>query len=439
MVKEKSEIQFLNTQFVWENWYIEKRFKNYNKMEEATEKEKDELVKKVVLRNNFLLRRNVDLAFRNLIYSKIKSDKKIFLEIKRIFLNILSNVVIDQKEIDEFLGKDGYSVLLPTDSSEEKANKLRARHKLTQNYFQHLIDKKSQEGDYDSALILTRIKEEFFTGRYSITNLFASSDSYSKNSSLRKYNYKAKAFAIKYINNYRLYRNFGELTPEFHNYLNQLSDIIAQKFINSISNIVFNILEVQKTLKNLLHYIKLIKDLLAIASEYYFTKLPIQDQISLLNQKTDLGDTIQEYLDTNPKIEKFEWQIISLALQFSGYYDLALNMFLEYERKNKKIDDLFKYYLFDSIATLYKFNENYPKALEYYLKAHKMIEKTPNWLVQANPFDIIEIIKKNPENTPQEYKRAISLKNIGECYGHTGDKSKMILYFNKVEKIAKSL
>lgn len=377
-----------------------------------------------------------------MIYSNIKKNKKIFLLIKKTFLKILADVLLDQDEINQILRESnyGYEVLLPIDSFEDCQRKLQAWHELSQLYFKHLIDKEIENGDTQSASILYSVKEEFLRGTYSISRIYASEDPYSKRAFLLKYNLMAKSYAILTIQNYILYINFSRILPPFHKYLNELSDIFAKDFINKIINITFEILEVEKSEENILHHTKLIKDLLAIASEIYFTSLSLEVQITLLNQKCDLGDLIKEFLNSNPRIEIFEWNLISFALTSSGYYDLALEMCLVYLRKNKNIDDSYKFLLFDSIASIYKLKENFSKALQYYLIANKMVETSLNWPVQTNPFDIFDLTSKSEsEKLPLDYKKAISLKNIGECYGHLNQRKKMFLHFNQVQIIAKNL
>ena len=101
---------FMKIHFTWINWCLENRKKVRKRISGATEEERIEIAKHEGLDNAFLIRRLKDVAFQNLIYYKILSDRDIYRKIMPKLTEILSKNVMYSEDIIELLKKDGLIV-----------------------------------------------------------------------------------------------------------------------------------------------------------------------------------------------------------------------------------------------------------------------------------------------------------------------------------------
>lgn len=78
----------LNIHFIWLIWKLNYRLELRKKIKKGTEAEKELIAKHLGLENPFLLKRQINIGFRNLIYTKISEKPKIKREIIGRFYHI---------------------------------------------------------------------------------------------------------------------------------------------------------------------------------------------------------------------------------------------------------------------------------------------------------------------------------------------------------------
>jgi len=145
-------IDFMKIHFTWINWCLENRKKIRKRISEATEEERIEIAKHEGLDNTFLIRRLRDVAFQNLIYYKILSNRDIFRKIMPKLTEILSKNVMYSEDIMELLKKDGLkaNVIYPFDTPIESSLKMEGTNISAINYLRLLLRHYIEEDDLEN-------------------------------------------------------------------------------------------------------------------------------------------------------------------------------------------------------------------------------------------------------------------------------------------------
>lgn len=93
--------------YTWDLWKLNYRKSLRQKILQSDDDRKVEIAKEIGLEYPFLLKRQVNMGFRNLIYYMIISDKKHFRKILAELMKLISIYVMDQEEIERILSGEG--------------------------------------------------------------------------------------------------------------------------------------------------------------------------------------------------------------------------------------------------------------------------------------------------------------------------------------------
>jgi hypothetical protein len=108
--------------YAWDLWKLQYRKQIREKILNSSESEKIEIAKELGLEDPFLLRRQVHMGFRNLVFYKILHDKKLYREILSEVVKIISENIMDKNEIDGVLAGDSprAELKMPNYTQEER-------------------------------------------------------------------------------------------------------------------------------------------------------------------------------------------------------------------------------------------------------------------------------------------------------------------------------
>ncbi|MGQ4876300.1 MAG: tetratricopeptide repeat protein [Promethearchaeia archaeon] len=438
------ERKSLDLHFVWEEWSAKERKKYYLKIQEASDEEKEIIAKELTLLNAFLLKRVHNIAFHNYIYSQIEKDEELLFSIKRVFLKILSRVAMKEKHIQEAINKNSIKLKPIISRDLEKiSNILDENEQSTLLFFEKKIEESLKNNKLEDAIIYESFLKEYETKISHIEDLFIPSFPYKGIIPPQKYKYLSYSFLITNLRNYQIYKKLSLFYKlNFLSEINELSELFSKSFTKKILNIIFEYHDIEKNIENFLNYNILINDLLSIASRIYFCRLKFNDKIKLLNKQISLYDLAENIQMNSIEFDYFQCKNVLTALQFSGYLKIAIFLAQKYFKTHfKDLNDEFKYNFLDTLATLYKFNENYQQSLKYYKEAYKWIDKITPYKNLIDPFNLNEILdlKEDALKCSMKTRKAIALKNIAEAYGHIENKTQMEKYFNKVNELIKKV
>lgn len=424
----------LDIDYVWEEWNIRCRRDLIIKIQNANEQEKINIAKEQELINAFLLKRNWDHGLRNFVYSQIENDPRMLLKIKKEWLQIVSNQMITDHNGEETQKKDSHTNnIFQTDSLNKIIKKFKSINQKSIEYFKERLEKSQDENDLETAQAAEILIREYSLGTFSITGLYAEPFIYSKDSRPQKYHYISNSFLISTLRNYMVYWSLDNDMPIS---MGEFSELLARNLHKKIYDLLFDFFEISPSKEGILRKTKVMKDLTSIASQIYFESLKREEKVDLLNQNFGIRFIIEKIRSSEIVLELMEWNLLIFNLKNNGYIKLAIELLKSHiEKKFFEIEEKYKFWFLDMLATLYRSLNNHEAAFEYYKRAHKWVPKSIKW-------DNIAFIKtlsyQFEENTghSKNYYKAISLKNVGESYGYLGDLKIKDEFFKKVEKIA---
>ena len=100
---ESNNIKYMKIHFTWINWSLENRKSIREKISQATEDERMDIAKHAGLDNEFLLRRNKDVVFKNIIYNRILTNKEIYRRVMPKVTEILPKTLHMQIKLQNYL------------------------------------------------------------------------------------------------------------------------------------------------------------------------------------------------------------------------------------------------------------------------------------------------------------------------------------------------
>lgn len=417
---EEKQINVMKLDYAWDLWKLDYRKSLRKKILQTDEETKVKIAKELGLEYPFLLKRQVHLGFRNLIYYKIISNKKHYRKILAELTKIISNYIIDQEEIERILSGEGLwaELKMPYDTFRERRNKDMSNQVKRVIFMENLLKHKLILGDLEDVLLISaELNELTATRSYtrSIAPFFAERVISHNIDAHKKYDYTMRAYATLKLKNYRRYVNFGE---EIAPHLQGMKEILGQSIKLKIINQVFSVFEIEKTPEMYLHYHKFIQNLLTIGSWIFFNTLDLKEKLEVLNREFGVKDFINFIIHHNISIDKSVWSLLIDTLSDNKYFQEALNL-MEYFRKTLflSFNRFEKGEFYHALGRLYYFLRKYDKAIE-------------------NNSRFIELLK-DQENADQKIIHALII--IGESHAHLGDQDKMEENFNEAIKIGGNL
>lgn len=108
--------------YAWDLWKLNYRKSLRQRILQSDKERKVEIAKEIGLEYPFLLKRQVNMGFRNYIYYMIISDKKHYRKILAELMKLISTYIMDQEEIERILSSEGLwsELKMPLDTYEER-------------------------------------------------------------------------------------------------------------------------------------------------------------------------------------------------------------------------------------------------------------------------------------------------------------------------------
>ena len=406
--------------YAWDLWKLSYRKSLRQKILQSDNDRKVEIAKEIGLEYPFLMKRQVNVGFRNLIYNMIISDKKQYRKILAVLMKLVSTYIMDQEEIERILSGEGLwsELKMDPDTYDEKKGKDMLNQLKRAFFMKHLLELKLSVGDLEECLLIsTELNELTATSSYSLTiaPYFAERVISYNIDANKKYDYIMKGHGALNLKNYRRYVNFGEeITPHLPN----IKEILGYKIKLKIINQVFGVFEVEKSPEMFLHYHQFIQNLLAIGSWVFFNTLDLKERLKLLNREFGVKKFINYIIDKNIQIEKSFWALIIDDLSNSEYYQEALKL-MKYLQKTlfPSFNRLEKSEFFHSLGILYYNLKSFTKAIEYFS----------------------QYIKLEGDQRYKNQKSIQALILIGECYAKLDHQILMDEKFNNAMNVAENL
>ncbi|MHA1414565.1 MAG: hypothetical protein ACTSO4_18360, partial [Promethearchaeota archaeon] len=403
--------------YVWDLWKLEYRKKLRQKILQSDEEDKVKIAKEIGLEYPFLLKRQVNIMFRNLIYSMIISDKKHYRKIIAELMKLISTYIMTQEEIERILSGEGLwsELKMWFDSLEEQKAKDISNQFKRVIFMENLLKLKLSTGDLEETLlILTELNELTSTHSYNFTIApYYAERIISYNIDMnKKYDYMMRAYGALNLKNYRRYINFDQNIPP---HLSDIKEILGYPIKLKIINLVFNVLEVEKSPEMYLYYHQFIQNLLAIGSWIFFNKLALKEKLQLLNREFGVRDFINFIIDGKISIEKSIWMLIVNTLSDNEYHKEALKL-MKYFQENlfPSFNKIEKSKFFHTLGKLYFKLKDFNKAIESFSKYFKLIG----------------------ENEEKDQQYVQTLIDFGVCWAYIDDKNKMDEKFKEAINIA---
>jgi len=430
-----ANFNFMRIHFTWINWSLEYQKSFRNRILKSSEEERIEIAKHLGVDNAFLIRRNKDVAFKNLIFYRILSDKEIYRKVMPKISEILTQSIMYEEDIIRSLESKvpKANMISPIDTPLEIFEKLAGTDFYAIKYLQQLLKYYLDNEDIENAANVQSYLKEYSTSRFFVSELFITSFPYEESSHPVLYEFILKSFLVENLDNNVLY---DTTEKPFYYHPIDLENLFAYPLKEKLRVLVFQVLDVEESVETISQYPMFFNNLLSVASMLYFTDLSLEEKLKLLNTKFELNDLITLLHKYDFKWDFWIWKLANSYLNKNGFHDLALDMYqIILDSYLDKVEDSEKYSLFESLATVYRNLKNYEKAILYYEKAY-------NWINQASLRSFFKDIKGATYDKPEynlEYQRGVCLKNIGECYGHFGNLDKMKEFFLRVEELIHSL
>ncbi len=429
-----SNLNFMRIHFTWINWSLEYQKTFRNKILKTSEEERIEIAKHLGLDNSFLIRRNRDVAFKNLIFYRILSDKEIYKKVMPKISEILAQSIMYEEDIITSLEAKvpKANMISPIDTPSEILKKLSGTNSYAINYLQQLLKYYLNKEDLENAANVQSYLKEYKTSRFYVSELFRTVFPYEEDSHPVLYEFILKSFLLENLDNSVLY----DVENPFIYHPVDLENLFAYPLKEKLRMNVFQVLDVEESVDTVSQYPMFFNNLLSVASMLYFTDLSLEEKLNLLNTKFEFDDLISLLQKYEYKWDFWIWKLATSYLNKNGFYDLALDIYLIIlDSYMDQVNDSEKYSFFESLATVYRNLKNYEKAIFYYEKAYK-------WIKQASLSSFFRDIKGSTQDKPEfnlDYQKGVCLKNIGECYGQFGNTVKMNEIFLQAEEVIGSL
>ena len=435
---DQNTLDYMKIHFTWIDWCLEHNLEVRKRITTALEEERVQIALEESLKNMFLLRRMKDVAFQNLIYYKILTDKNQFRNIIPKITEILSkNIMYEDEVVQAFSdGVPSANSTMPFDSLEEisrshlhtNMNVIRYLHGLLQYYI--------QKEDIENMVNVKNYLTEYLTNTFNVNELFTSTFVYSGKSYPVAYERISKAFLVENLKNYSLYEVPNE-DRSLH-FRNQLSGLFAHPLKEKLRQLAFQILEVEETPGMILEYPTFFNHLLSVASVLYFNSLDLDTKLELLNSQFELDDLIELLSEYDYAWDFILWKITISYLHRTGFNVLALKIVkIILDKYLSNVDTEYKYFLYETKGCIHRDLEEYEKSLEAFKLALEWADQSLNYALERD-YHTNEGYQNDPGTSPA-YRKSVTLKNIGEAYGHLDKKEEMKSYFSQVENSLKDL
>ncbi|MGQ4875692.1 MAG: hypothetical protein ACP6IY_16625 [Promethearchaeia archaeon] len=424
--------------FAWIDYCIERRKNLRKNLLNATEAERLEIIKNFALYNSFLLKRERNFVFSNLVYSKMLKEPDFKSKIKPKLYKIISERFITEDELQELVSSGALKVYPSLDI--ESQDSILKKFDLTNSDATHYLKEKEyfflEKGDLDGAMAARNLFKEYSPpGFFTLNDLFT-------DRLLAKYSIhplKYDKFYLQYIfltiKNFSLYNLPNNLKSLF--FLPELKNKFVEDLIIKLNQFIFDNLELIPSIELSIIYAPLINHLLSIASSMYFENLQLEDKLQMLNENLTIDMLIDRIKEIEIKENYNIWIQVATIFNKNGTPEFGLKIMKILEQKwmdYVKVED--KYLFFDTLATIYRNLQSYNEALHYYKLAWKHIEHSKPYIKMSSIENFLKIKEKERKfYYSLEYRKGVCLKNLGEIYGHLNNHHKKIELFEKVVKI----
>lgn len=427
----------LKIHFMWLIWKINYRLELRERIKNASEDEKELIAKHLGLENPFLLKRQVNMGFRNLIYSKIIENPKFYKEILSELMKLLSEAIIEKEEIEALIAKG----VPRNEPFYESYTSDIIKEIMTKNNIYDLLFLKNKREEYfqarelDKTLIVDTELLQRTSNTFLIEPYFSISLTSSGTKSPRKFDSIMNSHAVLNLKNYRRYFQFFDVKR----HLVELSDLLGWKIKEKFIDLIFNTFDLEKSYDTILYYSPLINNFLSIASLRYFNTLSLEEKLSLLNTDFGIKNLVNLVFKSSNKLDISNWRTLISELDHHRYYKLALevaNQFFNTEFKN--VEDELKATFYILIGKVHNNLKNYDLALEAFQNAYKYLSRSS---ISIPPIiEKSEIFQKLIKNSfSLGFQKAICLMYIGSCHYYLEQEEKQQETFLKVLAIAKDM
>lgn len=424
--------------FLYETYNIDFR-KTARKVIHASEdKDKPRINHHLLLNNLFLIRRNRDPGFFQMVTRVVEHDESVKAKTGHYIEHLIA-----KHESDDFVNLFNFRFKgdltepfridpalrhgLHRDLSALYNRDLRAKEiGVSLEYFNLRHGQALKSGDYDETAAIVSLIKDYSLGKDFNSELFQEDSLYQGLFTKYDWELEKNRFLFRYINssdNYfhptfnleMLMRGLIAYDPE---YIDYALSIIDPELVGLHLGVDGKYGE----------YVKYLADTLSIASDIWFNGLEEREKIRLLNQEHVFKIT-HESLDIIFKMSgenPLALIIIAQILDEYHFYDVVIDIFTYILQK---VDSgQFEHICYDGIATMHRKLMNYQKALEYYQKDLDEI---------TNPSEMIwgAVTDSGVKDVPL-YAKAITMKNIGEMYIRLGNDAEAEKWLNQTLRIA---
>ena len=283
MILGEQNVSELKIHFIWLIWKIKYRLELRENIKDASEEEKELMAKHLGVENPFLLKRQINPGFRNLIFSKIIENPKLYREIIGEFTKLISETIIDKEEIDRLIAQDiprskTYYENYPSDIIKETmiTNEIDDIKFLRKKFLEYTQGREIGKATVVGTELYQRTSNTFSIGPY-----FSKSQTSPGTKSPKKYDSIMNSNTVLHLDHYRMYFQFFDVKR----HLAETLDILGWSISLKIIDLIFNTFDIEKSLDAFIYYKPLINNFLTIASLTYFNTLSLEEKVSLLNDK----------------------------------------------------------------------------------------------------------------------------------------------------------
>ena len=380
--------EFISMHFIWVERGIQDAIKLRKSLQGAKRKEKRKIAQNLAFDNMFMLKRNSNVCFSNLIYQKIVEDKDKLDRIIREISKILVDSFMAKKTLkDAIKSKHLRAEIFDSSISlTEFIAKSNRTHTDALKYLQNRWENYMDQGDIEGAIATEAYFREYLTGRIHYEILFSKSQLYEGVTHPQRYTYFGRSFSITSVQNYRLYQT---LTNSYPNFLGELKTFFAKPIQKKLFSVMKSLFEIEEESEIEYEYNVFINRLLSIASLIYFKSLPTSDKINLLNQKLSLEDLINSISEKEVKEFK-SWAKLVNSLNEYSFFDLAQKFIEPFQPQIDNFDISNKMFTYELLAKIYRNQEDYDESLKYLQRALECFnEDTNNELNKTPLFEIL--------------------------------------------------
>ncbi len=355
--------EFIPMHFIWVERGIQDAIKLRNSLQGANKNDKEKIAHNIALDNIFMLKRNNNVCFSNLIYQKIVEDREKLDKIIREISKILVDSFMDEKSLKDaiynnFLRAEIFDSSLGFTDFILKANKT---HSDALKYLQYRWENFMHQGDREEAIAAEAYFREYLTGRIHYEILFSKSQLYEGVTHPQRYTYHGRSYSINSVQNYRLYQT---VTDNYPNFLGELKTLFAEPIKKKLISVMKSLFDIEEDSEFKDEYMVFINRLLSIASTIYFKSLSTNDKIDLLNQKLSLEKLVSVILEKGVGDFKSWVKIIDCLNEYS-FFNLAQRLIEPFKPQISILNISDKMVTYEVLAKIYRNQENYAESLKY--------------------------------------------------------------------------